>query len=341
MNTAKAVLATSALAGAAMANCQYDGSKTGVANLKQAATKLLVDSTGTSLDGTNNKWFTADEVNTIDRFLGVEVVLPEVTLDGSGFFNNDQHLCSRTWKCDKQDYTVCPGETRTTAQFRSYTTDTLEGQDKFRPKFSFPTTKGKKYSLIMVDLFSPKFAESGSKIGFTNTCFFHYMAFNFENADALNAMDGTDKDREPMGPLVGAGNIQYGEPNKYTFLLYEHDGDLTFDAQKITDTFLACDLDNTFSITGLDNAELVSFSYFQGETSMSSRLTSLANEGLAPAVDAIFSSTCDNLIPKDESSYSFDSALDMCPYGKPQPEINARAKQLLSSLKRMAVRTGL
>ena len=160
-------------------------------------------------------------------------------------------------------------------------------------------------------------------------------------ADALNAMDGTDKDREPMGPLVGAGNIQYGEPNKYTFLLYEHDGDLTFDAQKITDTFLACDLDNTFSITGLDNAELVSFSYFQGETSMSSRLTSLANEGLAPAVDAIFSSTCDNLIPKDESSYSFDSALDMCPYGKPQPEINARAKQLLSSLKRMADRTGL
>jgi len=296
-------------------DCQADFSDKGVEFLKTQATALLVENTGTSRSDEDNGWFTQAQVDEIDRFLAVRMDLPETTIDGSGYFNDTDALCDRTWTCAKQEYIVCPGQKLSTTQFRDFTIDTDAGHTAgaARPRFDFYATEGKTYSIIMIDLLSPSFAEKLRGIGLNQECFMHYVAFNFDDANDLNELEGTSAN-EPMGTLQGAGNLNPDEPNKYTFMLFEHDEEVTFDSMELDGAIENCELGNILGLTGLDNADLVSFSYFNGVASGSTRFNSLVNPDLAPLVPA-FGLTCDVLLDGVD-----DDPVDMCDFETGLPD---------------------
>ena len=111
------------------------------------------------------------------------------------------------------------------------------------PAYEWAANPGKTYTLLFVDLTQPLLGRT----------VFHYLAYNVRNGAAV-----TKELNTTLGAWRSPGN-PFGTPNKYTNLLFEHDGDLAFNksvaAEMVGSSAPPVQLDNVHGRTGSRQSE--------------------------------------------------------------------------------------
>ena len=127
------------------------------------------------------------------------------------------------------------------------------------PAYEWAANPGKTYTLLFVDLTQPLLGRT----------VFHYLAYNVRNGAAV-----TKELNTTLGAWRSPGN-PFRTPNKYTNLLFEHDGDLAFNksvaAEMVASSAPPFNLTTFMGVLGLDNAKLVSVNWMLVINSIVSR----------------------------------------------------------------------
>ena len=127
------------------------------------------------------------------------------------------------------------------------------------PAYDWKATAGKTYTLLFVDLTQPLLGRT----------VFHYLAYNVPSGAAV-----TKELNTTLGAWRSPGN-PFGTPNKYTNLLFEHDGDLAFNksaaAEMVGSSAPPFNLTTFRGLLGLDKAKLVSVNWMLVVNSIMSR----------------------------------------------------------------------
>jgi hypothetical protein len=233
--------------------------------------RVFVDGNGTLVAG----FLEQAQIDTIDRDLKITYSLPELNMNSGMPYPFNETCGATSLSCPAMQFDITPGMDVTTAMVRGFAgTDSTSADTAIAPTYSWAVVAGKKYTLLMVDNFSPNPAWAA----FGVPRLLHYGVFNIEGND-ISTGTATSAYGPPGTPFTE-------HPNVYAFLIFEHDAAIDATAAVTAAQTPLSNMSFFLNSAGLGSAKLVAMNFFRAYGNQYS-LVHLRKRGLASFASTI------------------------------------------------------